>query len=204
MERTFTTNWFNSSARPNLDTVIPALQPLRVLEIGSYEGASTCYFIDTLSNNYPLQLHCIDTWEGGVEHEGQDMKAVFERFHANIKDASDSVTHEPIVTLHRGRSDDQLLGLLQTVGKGYFDFIYVDGSHQAADVLNDAVLAFMLLRVGGVMAFDDYLWYENSFSGRNILNSPKIAVDAFVNINSAKLQVHNLPAYQLFVTKIAD
>jgi len=31
-----------------------------------------------------------------------------------------------------------------------FDLIYIDGSHQAPDVLADSVLAFELLRVGGL------------------------------------------------------
>jgi predicted O-methyltransferase YrrM len=39
-----------------------------------------------------------------------------------------------------------------------FDLIYVDGSHQASDVLTDSIITFQLLRVGGVMTFDDYVW----------------------------------------------
>jgi hypothetical protein len=33
-----------------------------------------------------------------------------------------------------------------------------DGSHRARDVLEDAVLSWPLLKVGGIMLFDDYLW----------------------------------------------
>ena len=46
---------------------------------------------------------------------------------------------------------------------GAIDFIYVDGSHQAHDVLCDAILSFKLLRVGGIVCFDDYLWGRSAF-----------------------------------------
>ena len=39
--------------------------------------------------------------------------------------------------------------------------VYVDGSHHARDVLQDAVLAWGLLRPGGYMIFDDYGWVSN-------------------------------------------
>ena len=39
-----------------------------------------------------------------------------------------------------------------------FDFIYIDSDHSPTAVLADAVLAWPLLKVGGVMIFDDYLW----------------------------------------------
>jgi hypothetical protein len=44
----FTNSWFESSARSTWDQLIPQLKPKRILEIGSYEGASTCYLIDKL------------------------------------------------------------------------------------------------------------------------------------------------------------
>ena len=37
-----------------------------------------------------------------------------------------------------------------------FDLIYIDASHYAPDVLSDAVLAFKLLKPGGILIFDDY------------------------------------------------
>ena len=37
-----------------------------------------------------------------------------------------------------------------------YDLVYLDGSHMAADVLEDAVLSFPLLKPGGILIFDDY------------------------------------------------
>lgn len=39
-----------------------------------------------------------------------------------------------------------------------FDLIYVDGSHFADDVLTDGITAWRLLKDGGVLIFDDFLW----------------------------------------------
>ena len=41
--------------------------------------------------------------------------------------------------------------------KNQFDFIYVDGHHTIHAVMRDFCMAWPLLKVGGVMNFDDYL-----------------------------------------------
>ena len=45
-----------------------------------------------------------------------------------------------------------------------FDIIYIDGNHEPEYVLEDAVLSFPKLKVGGYMIFDDYEW-DNGVSG---------------------------------------
>jgi predicted O-methyltransferase YrrM len=101
-------------------------------------------------------------------------------------------------------SDGALASLLAEGKRGYFDFIYVDGSHRAPDVLYDAVLSFRLLRVGGVIAFDDYLWDDETRKEVDPIGTPKIAIDAFTNIYSRKLRILRAPLYQLYIQKIAD
>ena len=51
-----------------------------------------------------------------------------------------------------GRSQD----LLRAMTGEPFDLVYIDASHEAADVLADAVLAWPLLKPGGFLGFDDY------------------------------------------------
>jgi hypothetical protein len=55
----------------------------------------------------------------------------------------------------------------------------IDGCHWTANVLEDAVLAFPLLKPAGIMAFDDYLWDDPEC---NQEGRPKEAVDAFLAI----------------------
>ena len=205
----FTTNWFEVSARPVWDNMIPRLAPKQILEIGSYEGRSTCYLIDKLATRSDVEIHCIDSWEGGIEHQAgggfqTDMSEVERRFRQNTELSIRRATNRVDLVLHKGVSDLELSKLLAEGRQGYFDFIYVDGSHQAADVLCDAVLAFRLLRVGGVMAFDDYLWNEDLAYGTDPIRSPKIAIDAFTNIYCRKLRVMNAPLLQLYVRKTSD
>ena len=89
--------------------------------------------------------------------------------------------------------------------EGHFDFIYIDGSHQAPEVLCDALLCFLLLKKNGVMVFDDYLWHEELSYGLDPIRSPKIAIDAFTNIFCRKIRiVSRAPLYQLYVEKISE
>ena len=78
--------------------------------------------------------------------------------------------------------------------------MYIDGSHQASDVLTDLVLGFMLRRVNGIMVCDDYLWKLN----RDPLLNTKLAIDAFTNCFFGKIEpVNRIPLYQLWLRKTA-
>lgn len=200
----FTNNWFDVNALATWDFLIPNLKPKRLLEIGSYEGRSTCYLIDKLSPDRDMEIHCIDTWEGGVDNAGTDMGAVEVRFDANVSASIAAAKNRVDFHKHKGFSDDELCKFMVAGQKSTFDFVYVDGSHQASDVLADAVLAFKLLRVGGVMAFDDYTWYEHLPHGRDILRCPKMAIDAFTNINFRKIEIIKGVISQFYIAKISE
>jgi len=205
----FTNNWFELTAKNVWDHLIPQISPRTILEVGSYEGASTCYLIETLAPRHAIEIHCIDSWEGGVEHRSggpsaSDMSAVQSRFSRNTGIAIAGVANSVTLVAHKGLSDAQLARLLCENRRSYFDFVYIDGSHEAPDVLCDAVLGFRLLKIGGVMAFDDYLWAENLPYGKDPIRCPKPAIDAFTNLYCRKLQVLQAPLYQLYIRKLAD
>lgn len=205
----FTNNWFVSAAKGVWDSLLPQINPTRILEIGSYEGASTCYLIEKLATSKEIELHCVDTWEGGIEHKKgggteANMSDVEKRFHHNTKLAISKVEKNVQLVIHKGFSDSALSKLIAEGKQGYFDFIYVDGSHQAPDVLCDALLSFRLLKNNGVIAFDDYLWQEQLPYGTDPIRCPKPAIDAFTNIYCRKIRVISAPLYQLYVQKISD
>ena len=81
MEKQFTTQWFDV-AKPNWDALLPLLKPKRILEIGSFEGQSSCYAISSTTCEH---ITCIDTWKGGVEHSSVDMNDVETKFDSNVK-----------------------------------------------------------------------------------------------------------------------
>ena len=155
--------------------------PNKLLEVGSYEGSTTCFLID----NVPTltEIFCVDTWEGGIEHVtiGEDMSAVESRFDRNLNIALASRENVPDLYKLKGMSY-KVLSSLMAEHEGTFDWIYIDGSHMAADVLTDATLCLNLLRPGGVIVFDDYLW-EQIPTGKFDNTSPKMAIDAFIECN---------------------
>ena len=74
----FTNKWFDHTAKEVWDSLIPKINPTRILEIGAFEGKSACYLIDMLAQKKQIELHCVDTWEGGVEHQkGKSAEADF-------------------------------------------------------------------------------------------------------------------------------
>ncbi len=200
----FSNSWFDDGARPVWREFIPRLRPKRVLEIGSYEGASACFLIDTVCQFQPLELHCVDHWRGSAEHAGTDMDAVRKRFRANIEVAGKNAAFPLSLYVHDMRSDSALPMLLAQGKSGYFDLVYVDGSHESPDVLLDALLGFKLLRIGGALVFDDYNWQLEPASERDLLSVPRPAIDAFVNLYTRKLDIINSPMSQLFVRKASD
>jgi hypothetical protein len=66
------------------------------------------------------------------------------------------------------------------------------------------VLAFRLLKVGGLMVLDDYLWTAEGKGTQDFYNLPKPAIDAFMNIYQRKMTVLSAPLYQLYARKIAS
>jgi len=207
-EYEFTNSWFDGN-KPVWSHILDQLKPNKVLEIGAFEGRSTCFLIEHLGAERDLEIHTIDNWEGGIENKPGGsaeyvMTDVERRFFANTKIARDNSASEISHFVHKGFSDTQLATLMSNNMCGYFDFIYVDGSHQAPDVLLDALLSFKLLRLGGVIAFDDYLWQEKLSYGVDPLRCPKIAIDSFTNIFSRKINILGAPLYQLYVEKLAD
>jgi predicted O-methyltransferase YrrM len=201
-ELKFTNGWFDSAGRQTWDQMIPKLRPQRILEVGSFEGASTCYLIQKLSDR-PLELHCIDTWEGGTEHISEDsnakhdMSIVKQTFDENME-----IVKNPNLDLyiHQGYSHIELAKLLVDGYIDYFDFIYIDGSHESPDVLCDAVMAFKLLKLGGVMVFDDYLWH---YDDRDLYRCPKMAIDSFATIYWRKLEI-TTSLSQLIIQKFSN
>ncbi len=212
----FTNNWFDITAAPNWNALLKRYSPDKILEIGSFEGRSACSLIEMLDieESYgdfvvippikpnEIEIHCVDTWEGGQEHSGINMNEVESLFHQNIKKAIDGSKRPVNLHVHKGKSDIELAKLFLSDFEEYFDFIYIDGSHMASDVLSDAVLSFKLLKPGGVLAFDDFAWREEMGKGSNPLTSPKIAIDSFVAIHWDKIEQILTTVSQCWIRKL--
>jgi predicted O-methyltransferase YrrM len=188
----FNNIWFD---KKNCCDEIYKLKNPKILEVGSYCGVSTCYFIENL---YPSHIVCVDTWEGSFEHQNSkyDFISIENNFDYNINLALSDVVNCEFMKI-KGSSFNILPSLLAKY-KNYFDFIYIDGSHIAPHVLIDAINAFSLLKINGIIAFDDYMWGDTKS-----LNSPHRAINVFLDIFMDFVKITK-KKYQVWVIKIKE
>jgi predicted O-methyltransferase YrrM len=143
-----------------------------ILEIGSFEGMSACYFLWRLPD---ARLTCIDTFAGGASFAalGKDVSGLEAAFDRNVALVDGSRVRKLV-----GNSADHLLELVRE--RRQFDLVFLDGSDLALDVLVDAALSWQLLAPGGLMIFDNYLW--RSPLGEDPLFHPAPAIEAFIEL----------------------
>ena len=190
----YTKDWFSWS--PGVwEQLIPHLPARKnFLEIGSFEGRSAVWIVQYMMEDGG-ELICVDTWEGGAEHVNGEMSGAEDRFKHNIDLIIGNFVDRDVQPI-KSTSVDALGNLISY--KKQFDFIYIDGSHLAKDVLTDACMSWPLLKKGGFMVFDDYLWKPQSFT---LLQRPKFAVDMFINMFEDEVTITH-SGYQLIVRKL--
>ena len=178
----FTENWFLPKGQ-GFHPWEPLLRELdgraaRILEIGSFEGLSTCFLLWRLPD---AKLTCVDTFGGGIEHRGPETatEGLEARFDTNV-----ALVDATRVRKLAGDSRRMLLDLASEDQR--FDFVFIDGSHLGLDVLVDASLAWQLLEPGGTLVFDDYNWSE---LGDDALLRPGPAIDAFLGLVAGKYEL---------------
>jgi predicted O-methyltransferase YrrM len=184
---TFAFDWFSRHV-PLWKVLLAeiAAQPIRILEIGVFEGRSTLWLMENVARHPESRLFYVDTFQGSAEHAGNLPSDLAARFAENL------AAHRARLVGFHGRSFD---GLRQ-LSENFFDFIHIDGSHTAPDVLSDAVLSWPLLKAGGLLAFDDYEWSEFP----DPRQCPKLAVDAFLAVHHGTYDVVH-KGYQVWIRK---
>jgi predicted O-methyltransferase YrrM len=197
----YTNKWFSPLIVPIWNCIVPMNEPSKFLEIGSFEGRSTCWTINKFARMRNIEMHCVDSWQGADDNKEMevDFNATKERF---LKNTSRAVSSNPFKTefhIHQGDSTVELMKLFLDGKKEYFDFIYVDAGHKASECLSDMVLAWKLLKKGGIMCIDDYIF---ALRHRPRWDVPKTAVDAFINIHNDDCELIVAPNAQIFARKI--
>ena len=151
-----------------------------MLEIGSYEGRSAVWFLENILTHPSASIVCLDFFSS---------LPLSTRFDHNIQRSGQGSR----VTKLKGRSD----AILSTLPLDHFDIIYIDGSHQAADVLMDAMLSWHRIKPGGIMLFDDYLWAP----GTPATERPQMAIDLFLQSFAGRYEIL-LKSYQIAIRKL--
>jgi hypothetical protein len=177
----FTKDWFSD----NIPQWNRFLEPFRgrsnlnYLEVGVFEGRATVWMVENILSDPSSRITALDVFP-------QDLQ---DRFEANVVAAG---FHGELTTIV-GPSQETL----RQLQPNSYDIIYIDGSHQADDVLVDVVLSWPLLRQRGILIFDDYQWKPELPPELR----PRPAIDAFVTVFRREIEVVDR-GYQLMIRKL--
>ncbi|MHC4402952.1 MAG: class I SAM-dependent methyltransferase [Planctomycetota bacterium] len=164
-----TTKWFK---RADMEMWLDHLgymreRPTRYLEVGVFEGRSACWVLDNLLTHPESVATCVDPWDVIEDPMESSVAEIEGRARQNLE------PYGRKVLIVKQPSDTFMSAMV--CSRGSYDLIYVDGSHRLEHAWVDTGLAWQLLRVGGVLVWDDY-------NGKI-----KRAVDIFVELVEAKL-----------------
>jgi predicted O-methyltransferase YrrM len=193
-EGLYSNTWFDGSIELWVKLLAPVKAlgwPVQMLEIGSWEGRSSVFLLGYFPQG---KLTVVDTWEGGVEYQQRAELATLEqRFDHNVSAFGDRL-------VKRKGLSSVVLSELASRERECFDFIFIDGSHFADDVMIDAVMAWRLLRNGGILVFDDYLWRLERYGWKK---NPAQAINLFLRlVHGDHVLLH--VGYHLAVRKCAS
>jgi len=179
MDKQFTTDWFSHNIT-NWSEILKSLKDkpnLNFLEVGCWEGKATCWLLENILTDKSSKITVVDTFGGSPEEkgmEGLDFDNVLSRFKYNTSEYKDQII------INQGYSSTVLK---QLNPKEYqYDFAYIDASHTAYGTLEDAILVHPLIKSGGIIIFDDYLWKDPNRTSPT--ESPELGIDCFYNIYS--------------------
>lgn len=188
-------SWFVNDGKSNFENILLPLykdKEIKCLQIGAYTGDASVWIAENLlsTKSEDSFLVDVDTWQGSDEpvHKSLNWTSVEE-----VYDSKTSPwTSINKIAKYRGTSDSFF-----NINRDSYDFIYIDGDHTSYGVIKDAINSYECLKVGGILAFDDYAWS----AGLGQHNEPRMAIDAFYNIYVDRVELL-LKQYQCWFRKI--
>ena len=167
---------------------------INIMEIGAYEGEATSWFLKNLMSHKESVIYAIDTFEGSPEYIDTDFSIIKKTFFKNIKNTKRD-NQVIVMQMMSFTALNKLIYEKKMINQ--FDIIFIDASHEANDVIMDAVLSWNLLKIDGVLIFDDYKW-------KKIIQKnyrPALAIDSFIEIYKPEIEVLNI-GWQFILKKI--
>ncbi|KAI0637646.1 glycosyl transferase [Trametes polyzona] len=193
---TETQDWFSFNVETWRGLFKHVLAPHpRVLEIGSWEGRSAIFLLTELCRSGG-EIVCIDHFDLMRTPAGRERRR---KLTHNL-----SLTGKPFRVLGQF-SVPALMTLLteeMSAAEPGFDWVYVDGSHEADDTFLDGELSWRLARKGAVIVFDDYRWDKEP---EESIHHPKRGVDAFLTLHKGEYELLSSDTqYQVVLRKTVD
>jgi hypothetical protein len=126
-------------------------------EIGVFKGEFTKYILKITK---PKKLHLIDVWWLEYGEYYPDWQSYTDFGQLKTKDAYDQVLKN--VARYRGKSEVQVhveddLSFLEKSDDNYFDWVYLDSSHEYEHSKNELNLLRHKVKASGLITGDDYI-----------------------------------------------
>lgn len=122
----------------------------KFVEIGCWKGKSSAYIaVEIINSKKIIDLICIDTWEGSIEHKTDsypEVKNLYAIFKENMKPLDGYYTDMKMTSLKASTFFEN----------NSVDFVFIDASHEYEDVKNDILTWLPKIKKGGVLAGHDY------------------------------------------------
>ena len=150
-DKNFTNKWFLNNFEI-FNFFLPKDKSLKFdyLEVGCFEGLSSFYI---LSEYKAINAYLLDVW---------DMPNPNSKTLSNNFDLIEKAFDENLSQFNFTKIKDDSVVAMREMFKNdkFFDFIYIDGSHNGEDILSDAIEAFKILKKNGLIFFDDFLQHD--------------------------------------------
>lgn len=185
----YSQKWFyDSEIYHYLKDYLNDSKKITMLEIGCFEGLSTCHFCDKFLSHEDSSLDAVDPF---LSINDNDHSQYLEK--DSVEDNFDYNTsicnNKNKLMIHKITSDKYF-----ETNKKKYDFIYIDGCHLCDFIKRDMENSFENLNEGGIMWMDDYL------GGPVGDDSIKQTMDEFIENHKDKLQLLH-SGYQLAIKK---
>jgi cephalosporin hydroxylase len=160
-----TVQGWNSTA-PTFARVIEEVRPQTIIEVGSWLGASAIHMAKECRRiGLMPKIYCVDTWLGATEF-WTDAADTEER-NLRQRNGYPQVYFDFLSNVVQARMQDIITPIptTSTIGAKVLrhhgiiaDLIYIDGSHDFEDVVQDIRSYAPLVRQGGILFGDDLNW----------------------------------------------
>lgn len=193
-EQTFD-NWFSAVAIEYFQHYLLPFKNepfIHFVQLGAYRGHASKWLMENVLTNPTSTLTDIDCWmdwsapNSGIK--GDSAELMERTYLARIEPYKDRIRVIKNFTM----------GACYELGDNSYDFIYVDADHTASSVILDATHYWPKLKQNGIMAFDDYNWFDGVL---HPLLTPKLGIDVFIEQFQHELQVLTI-GEQVWVRKI--
>lgn len=153
---------------------------INILEVGSYQGMSTCWLLDKILVNSADRLICVE-----------------EKCDRQLRENLAKTGSQQKVTVLEG----DILSQLASLPLNSFDLINLYERQKQADPLEkNAILVWKLLKSGGILIFNDYGWASLAYPQLN----PTQGIDKFLASTKNLWQIihHSPTTFQLIIRKL--